>query len=61
MSLSNNYIYYEKHIAYGRLNSLTILQIWNKLLFDKLKINVNSFDCFMIIIKIIKLKIEKKR
>ena len=46
MTLSNDYIYKEKHIIFGTLNNLIILEICNKLSFEDLKINVNSFDLF---------------
>jgi hypothetical protein len=35
-----------KNMAFDTLNKLTILEICNKLSFEDLKINVNSFDLF---------------
>ena len=47
IDLSNTQINYEKHKAFGTINSLDLYELCQKISNDDFKINVKSLDAFM--------------
>ena len=46
IGLTNNQIFYEKHLAFGTINNLDIEKLCKKISYNELKVNVKSIDIF---------------
>lgn len=46
LKLTNDQIFYEKHIALGTINNLDIIKICEKISNENLKVNIKTIDIF---------------